>query len=123
MLKELGHHLENPLPSLFSFKINDTNLTTLSGVSCKYSKIKLLLPKDFSKQSDSNKALLRSIQQQQGLSPDGPLVQRGPLLVTKQGLSGPAILKLSAFGARILAALNYRSWFNILLTITDLLRM
>ena len=108
MLKGLGHNLEIPLPSLFSFKISDSNLTTLSGVSCKYSKIKLLIPKAFSKESDSNKVLLRSIQQQQNISPDGPLVQRGPLLVTKQGLSGPAILKLSAFGARILAALNYR---------------
>lgn len=36
------------------------------------------------------------------------LVQRGPLLLTRQGMSGPAVLKLSAFGARIMNATNYK---------------
>lgn len=36
------------------------------------------------------------------------LVQRGPLLLTRQGMSGPAVLKLSAFGARIMNSTNYK---------------
>lgn len=36
------------------------------------------------------------------------LVQRGPLLLTRQGMSGPAVLKLSAFGARLMNAANYK---------------
>jgi predicted flavoprotein YhiN len=36
------------------------------------------------------------------------LTQRGPLLVTQQGISGPAVLRLSAFGAKVLGALRYR---------------
>jgi predicted flavoprotein YhiN len=36
------------------------------------------------------------------------LVQRGPLLITKQGMSGPAVLKLSAFGARLMSDAKYR---------------
>ena len=36
------------------------------------------------------------------------LVQRGPLLLTRQGMSGPAVLKLSAFGARIMNTANYK---------------
>jgi hypothetical protein len=48
---------------------------------------------------------------QKHLASDGAgLVQRGPLLITKQGLSGPAVLKLSAFGARMLSAAQYRYW-------------
>lgn len=36
------------------------------------------------------------------------LVQRGPLLVTRQGVSGPAVLKLSAFGSRLMSEAKYR---------------
>ena len=36
------------------------------------------------------------------------LIQRGPLLITRQGISGPAVLKLSAFGARIMSAAKYK---------------
>lgn len=104
MLGSLGHELQQPLPSLFSFKIPDTALTALSGVSCKYSRVRLLLPPGFS--TGPYKHLLRGQQQTGGAS----FVQRGPMLVTKQGLSGPAILKLSSFAARVMAALKYRSF-------------
>lgn len=40
--------------------------------------------------------------------PASGLVQRGPLLLTRQGMSGPAVLKLSAFGARIMNTANYK---------------
>lgn len=104
MLGSLGHALQQPLPSLFSFKIPDPALTALSGVSCKYSRVRLLLPPGFS--VGPYKHLLRG--QQTGAS----FIQRGPMLVTKQGLSGPAILKLSSFAARVMAALKYRSFLR-----------
>jgi predicted flavoprotein YhiN len=83
---------------LFSFKINDGNLTDLSGLSTETSRVKLLVSKRF---SSENKELLK-----QNLIP--MLTQTGPILITHQGLSGPGILKLSAYGARIMAELKYR---------------
>lgn len=56
MMAALGHTIISPVPSLFSFKINDSNLTQLSGLSTELSEVKLVIPKEFSK---NNKALLR----------------------------------------------------------------
>ena len=56
MMASLGHSIVQPLPSLFSFKINDGNFTQLSGLSTELSEVKLVIPKEFSK---NNKALLR----------------------------------------------------------------
>ena len=100
LLTRLGHTLIDPVPSLFSFKINDANLTSLSGVSHPYVGVRLVIPKDYAK--GEHKHLLR------GDNVVNSLSQIGPMLVTHQGLSGPAILKLSSYGARILHSLNYK---------------
>ncbi len=81
LLAKLGHQIVPPVPSLFTFNIKDPRLSDLLGVSVPLAEV----------QVDGQK--LRS---------------SGPLLITHWGLSGPAILKLSAWGARELAALNYR---------------
>src|SRR5207253_1472128 len=70
-----------PVPSLFTFNVPDAALRKLSGVSV----------------------------EDAALSIEGArLRQRGPLLVTHWGLSGPVVLKLSAWGARALAQKDYR---------------
>lgn len=76
-----GHTIEPPVPSLFTFHIDDPRLKDLSGVSVE----------------DAATAAAGT-----------PLKERGPLLVTHWGLSGPAVLKLSAWGARALAERDYR---------------
>ncbi len=75
-----GHTIEPPVPSLFTFHIDDARLVGLSGLS---------VPE-----------VIAAV-------PGTKLRERGPLLVTHWGLSGPAILKLSAWGARELAERNY----------------
>jgi predicted Rossmann fold flavoprotein len=77
----LGHTLEAPVPSLFTFHIALPWLRELAGISVE--SVELSVP---------------------GLS----LRERGALLVTHTGLSGPAILKLSSWGARALHGLNYQ---------------
>lgn len=85
-VKSLGHQLESPVPSLFTFTITDPRLKGLSGISVPDGRVKLKGKK---------------------------LEQRGPLLITHWGLSGPAILKLSAWGARILNGLNYQAELEV----------
>jgi predicted Rossmann fold flavoprotein len=77
----LGHTLETPVPSLFTFHIETEWLRALAGVSVE--------------------SVAASV-------PEAGLQETGPLLVTHWGLSGPAILRLSAWGARNLAELSYR---------------
>ncbi len=81
MIEAWGHTVEAPVPSLFTFHIDDPRLAELSG---------LTVP-DAATQVEA--AQLR---------------ERGPLLITHWGMSGPAVLKLSAWGARELAACDYR---------------
>ncbi|WP_414751890.1 NAD(P)/FAD-dependent oxidoreductase [Anabaena sp. CCY 9910] len=83
--QELGHHIESPVPSLFTFNISEAKLRALAGISV-------------------NPVRLR-------LCADGssPLEQTGPLLITHWGLSGPAVLKLSAWGARLLHDKHYQA--------------
>jgi len=76
----LGHTLEAPVPSLFTFQINSPWLRQLAGVSVESAEVSV---------------------------PGTSLRERGPLLATHTGLSGPAILRLSAWGARVLHAKNY----------------
>lgn len=83
-IERLGHKIENPVPSLFTFNMPSEKITALMGVTI-------------------DKAIVRI----QGTK----LVSEGSLLITHWGMSGPAILKLSSFGARILSEMNYR--FNI----------
>ncbi|AFZ37793.1 HI0933 family protein [Stanieria cyanosphaera PCC 7437] len=82
--KNLGHTIESPVPSLFTFNLKDSRLQDLAGVSVDSVRVRLLT-------SEKHK-----------------LEQTGALLITHWGVSGPAILKLSAWGARILAAHNYQ---------------
>ena len=76
-----GHTLEPPLPSLFTFHIETPWLRELAGVSVEPVEVSV---------------------------PGTSLRERGPVLLTHWGLSGPAILRLSAWGARELHRLNYR---------------
>jgi predicted Rossmann fold flavoprotein len=81
VFKRLGHHVEPPVPSLFTFHIEVPWLRELAGVS---------VP-------------------EAGVSVVGSrLKERGPILLTHWGLSGPAILKLSAWGARELNDCQYK---------------
>ncbi len=80
MAESFGHTIVPPVPSLFTFHIQDTRLHDLSGVSVE------------------NVVLT---------APGTKLRTDGPLLVTHWGLSGPAVLKLSAWGAREFAGQNY----------------
>lgn len=77
----LGHTIEPPVPSLFTFHIADPRLVGLEGISVLNAATSV---------------------------PGAKLAERGPLLVTHWGLSGPAVLKLSAWGARELATRAYR---------------
>ena len=89
MLQNFGHAVISPVPSLFTFNIKDSRIKDLPGVAAQVTvKVK-----------------------------DTKLVSTGPLLITHWGMSGPAILKLSAWGARILHDKNYQfdifiNWLN-----------
>ncbi|CAH2079944.1 unnamed protein product [Thlaspi arvense] len=85
---QFGHSIVDPVPSLFTFKINDPSLAALAGIS--FSKVQ---------------AKLKLENPQRDLS---KLVQSGPMLVTHWGLSGPVILRLSAWGARHLFSSEYK---------------
>jgi len=89
-LKELGHSIETPVPSLFTFNMPSESIKELMGAVAADAKVRI-----------------------QGTK----LMANGPLLITHWGMSGPAILKLSAFGARLLAEQNYDfkiqvNWIN-----------
>jgi hypothetical protein len=79
LLARLGHNIISPVPSLFTFNTKDTRLRDLSGVS---TEVHLRIP-------------------------GTRLASAGPLLVTHWGLSGPAVLRLSAWGARELHDMTY----------------
>lgn len=76
----LGHQLEPPVPSLFTFHVATPWLRTLAGIS---------------------------VERVEASAAESKLRESGPLLITHWGLSGPAILRLSAWGARALHAKNY----------------
>jgi predicted Rossmann fold flavoprotein len=84
-LTEPGHTIEDPVPSLFTFNMPGNPVTALMGVAVEAAQVKI---------------------------PGSKLEQTGPLLITHWGMSGPAILKLSAWGAKLLAETNYQ--FRIL---------
>ncbi|KAJ8901754.1 hypothetical protein NDN08_003960 [Rhodosorus marinus] len=94
--EQLGHSIISPIPSLFTFKIKDKELHELAGVSVGNTVVNLVLPKGTGRRRQ-----------------DSGLLQRGPTLITHWGFSGPAILRLSAFGARILKELGYQVGLNI----------
>lgn len=85
-LVQTGHTISNPVPSLFTFNIPKHPITQLMGVSVPDVRVKIAGTK---------------------------LEQQGPVLVTHWGLSGPAVLKLSAWGARELHDKNWQYEVNI----------
>jgi len=90
-LENLGHKIEDPVPSLFTFNMPQESIKELMGVVVENPAVSI-----------------------QGTK----LKSDGPLLITHWGMSGPAILKLSAFGARILSEKNYEfktqvNWVHI----------
>ncbi|XP_018844774.1 uncharacterized protein YtfP isoform X6 [Juglans regia] len=87
LVAQLNHSIVDPVPSLFTFKIEDPKLAELAGVTFPKVKAKLKLVN-----------VRRNIPQ---------LTQVGPMLVTHWGLSGPVVLRLSAWGARDLFSLGY----------------
>lgn len=89
LAQQMGHTLEPPVPSLFTFMVPDPDLRALAGVAVEHATVQLRCP-------------------------DAPtLEQSGPVLITHWGLSGPAVLKLSAWGARLLHDHRYRADLRI----------
>jgi predicted Rossmann fold flavoprotein len=80
-LQKTGHGIEPPVPSLFTFNMPGNNITALMGVSVANATVKIIGTK---------------------------LISEGPLLITHWGISGPAVLKLSAWAAKELAAKNWQ---------------
>lgn len=98
-LQTLGHTIVTPVPSLFTFNINDERINGIQGIST-YVSAEIPPKKIFA----SNKVDLNL----KSAKKEEPVLQsEGPLLITHWGLSGPAILKLSAWGANILNGYNY----------------
>jgi predicted Rossmann fold flavoprotein len=79
-LTDLGHNFSPPVPSLFTFNLPGHPITALMGISIEQVRVRI----EGSKLSDE-----------------------GPVLITHWGLSGPAVLRLSAWGARELAQMQY----------------
>ena len=84
-LEDLNHHIIPPIPSLFTFNMPQEPIRELMGIVVEQAVVRIEGQK---------------------------LLGKGPLLITHWGMSGPAILQLSAWGARILAESNYE--FSVL---------
>lgn len=89
LAQDLGHTITELAPSLFSFKIEDPLLADLSGLSFENADLKLHI--------DNEK----------------PFKEKGPLLITHWGLSGPAVLKISAWAAREMLHANYKAKLRV----------
>ncbi len=102
LIEGLGHKIVPPVPSLFTFNIKDERISGIQGVSTR-AKVDVL-PKD----TFSPEIKPKSKKTEKNL-----LSAEGPILVTHWGLSGPVILKLSAWGAIVLHALEYKFQISI----------
>ncbi|MCO6501375.1 MAG: NAD(P)/FAD-dependent oxidoreductase [Vicingus serpentipes] len=85
VLSDLGHQIITPAPSLFTFNLPNNAITQLQGVVCE-AEVQIM---------------------------DTKFIEQGPLLITHWGMSGPAILKLSSWGARYLQEKNYQFRFQV----------
>lgn len=85
LAKDLGHTITPLAPSLFSFKIDDPLISELSGLSFESSETKLIILNE------------------------KPFKEKGPMLITHWGLSGPAVLKISAWAAREMQNAGYNA--------------
>jgi predicted Rossmann fold flavoprotein len=81
LLAAIGHNIELPVPSLFTFNVADKRISNLPGIAVKKAVVKI----------EGSK-----------------LKEQGALLITHWGFSGPAVLKLSAWGARHLHSVDYK---------------
>lgn len=97
----LGHSLISPVPSLFTFNITDPRFSELSGVSLDQVKLRLI-PEEKNPQKNPQKNPSKT-------SNKTPLEQTGAFLITHWGVSGPAVLKLSAWAARELHDQQYQA--------------
>lgn len=88
LAENLGHHIVDPVPSLFTFEIQDPLLTELAGVSFADVPLQLQVA-------------------------DTTFSWQGPVLITHWGVSGPAVIKLSALAARELHAASYQATLRI----------
>lgn len=86
LLEILGHTIIQPVPSLFTFDINDERIKDIPGVVAQNVEVKVM---------------------------ESKLWSEGPLLITHVGMSAPAILKLSAYGALELAKRDYKFQIEI----------
>ena len=89
-LADLGHTIISPVPSLFTFNMPKNDICTLMGVSVPSARVQIQKTK---------------------------LNEVGALMITHWGMSGPAVLKTSAWGARLLSDMNYQfvarvSWLS-----------
>ncbi|MGE5376158.1 MAG: NAD(P)/FAD-dependent oxidoreductase [Bacteroidota bacterium] len=80
LVHSLGHSIEEPVPSLFTFNVSDPRIAGLAGISVEDVTLKT-----------------------------GSILQRGPLLITHWGMSGPVVLRVSAWGARELHEKKYHA--------------
>jgi predicted Rossmann fold flavoprotein len=85
-LKKTGHSIEDPVPSLFTFNMPQHPITKLMGISVEHVSLKIV---------------------------GSDVRESGPILITHWGMSGPVVLRSSAWGARLLAAKNYQ--FHIII--------
>ncbi|MBU3028218.1 NAD(P)/FAD-dependent oxidoreductase [Zobellia galactanivorans] len=99
LLKDLGHSLVPAVPSLFTFNCKDKRISGIPGVST------MAEVEVFENRVYQSKVTTK-LKSNNGKS--AILTSDGPLLITHWGLSGPAILKLSAWGARVLNEMEYR---------------
>jgi predicted Rossmann fold flavoprotein len=86
-IRNLGHNVKSPIPSLFTFNDSETHFKDLMGISVTNAEVKIAGTK---------------------------FVQNGPVLITHWGLSGPAIIKLSAWAAQHLHGVKYQ--FDVLVS-------
>jgi len=94
VLRALGHKIVEPVPSLFTLNITDERIKGLEGLAVERAGVSVV-----------SHTKLNAV---------------GPLLITHWGMSGPVILRLSAWGARILAAQNHKFEIEVKWTIHDL---
>ncbi|MEW2921212.1 NAD(P)/FAD-dependent oxidoreductase [Muricauda sp. ANG21] len=104
-LDAMGHTIVSPVPSLFTFNVKDERIQGIQGISADVS---VEVPQKRIFANDKKDLGLKSMIKDQPV-----LLSEGPILITHWGFSGPAILKLSAWGANILHEYNYVFRVNI----------
>lgn len=102
----LGHRIVPPVPSLFTLTLESTGLTTLAGVVMESVQLDLLVETGGAEEVRNGSSSTSAVAVQR-------FRQEGPVLLTHWGLSGPAILRLTAFAARALHQVRYRASLRV----------